>query len=93
MSKEPKPYIIISHRKMRDFFKCTASDVEEARSKARYFSTKNDSDVEYIYVLSEVVCRPTKPAPDAGDSAASSGIINASANTTSQTEHKPTQRG
>lgn len=64
MSKEPKLYLIISHRKMRDFFRCTASDVEEARSKARYFSTKNDSDVEYIYVLSEVVCRPTKRAPD-----------------------------
>ena len=37
--------------------------------------------------------RPTQPAPDAGDSAASSGIVNASADTTSQTETKPTQRG
>ena len=38
--------------------------------------------------------RHLKPlAPDAGDSAASSGIVNASAESTSQTESAPTQRG
>ena len=35
----------------------------------------------------------TPLAPDAGDSAASSGIVNASAESTSQTESAPTQRG
>ena len=35
----------------------------------------------------------TPLAPDAGDSAASSGIVHASAESTSQTEPKPTQRG
>jgi len=35
----------------------------------------------------------TQPAPDAGDSAASSGIVNASAESTSQTDPAPTQRG
>ena len=43
--------------------------------------------------LNEMVAAQQLLAPDAGYSAASSGIINASANTTSQTEHKPTQRG
>ena len=37
--------------------------------------------------------RPTQLAPDAGDSAASSGIVNASAESTSQAESAPTQRG
>jgi hypothetical protein len=37
--------------------------------------------------------RPTQPAPDAGDSAASSGIVQASAESTSQAESAPTQRG
>ncbi len=35
----------------------------------------------------------TSRAPDAGDSAASNGIVNASAESSSQTETKPTQRG
>jgi len=35
----------------------------------------------------------TPLAPDAGDSAASSGIVNASAEPTSQAEPTPTQRG
>jgi len=35
----------------------------------------------------------TPLAPDAGDSAASSGIVQASALSTSQTESAPTQRG
>ena len=37
--------------------------------------------------------RPTQLAPDAGDSAASSGIVHASALSTSQAEPTPTQRG
>ena len=38
--------------------------------------------------------RPLTPrSPDAGDSAASSGIVNASAESTSQTDPTPTQRG
>ena len=37
------------------------------------------------------VC-PTQPAPDAGYSAASSGIVNTSAESTSQTLPTPTQR-
>jgi hypothetical protein len=36
--------------------------------------------------------RPTQLAPDAGDSAASSGIVNASAESTSQTKSTPAQR-
>jgi hypothetical protein len=35
----------------------------------------------------------TKPAPDAGDSAASSELVQASALSTSQTDPAPTQRG
>jgi len=35
----------------------------------------------------------TQLAPDAGDSAAPSGIVNASAESTSQAESAPTQRG
>ncbi len=35
----------------------------------------------------------TQLAPDAGDSAASSGIVHASAESTSQAESAPTQRG
>ncbi len=41
----------------------------------------------------ELKQRPTQLAPDAGDSAASSGIVNASAESTSQAEPTPTQRG
>jgi len=36
---------------------------------------------------------PTQLAPDAGESAASSGIVNASAESTFQAEPTPTQRG
>lgn len=46
-----------------------------------------------IDVFAEYGQRLTQPAPDAGDSAASGGVVNASADTTSQTETKPTQRG
>lgn len=41
----------------------------------------------------ELKQRPTQLAPDAGDSAVSTSIVNASAESTSQAESTPTQRG
>jgi hypothetical protein len=54
--------------------------------------------VDVSYLWDDVDCpaclklRPTKPAPDAGDSAASSELVQASALSTSQTLSSP-QRG
>ena len=39
------------------------------------------------------ISRPTQLAPDAGDSAVSTSLVQASADTTSQAESAPTQRG
>ncbi len=50
------------------------------------FREELEKMLEYVRLL-------TQPAPDAGESAASSGIVNASAESTSQAEPTPTQRG
>lgn len=48
---------------------------------------------EFVKLRRKIVSGRTQLAPDAGDSAASNGIANASALSTSQAESAPTQRG
>jgi len=68
-------------------------DFETVKSKITARRLVHIKDEPKEKVIERILRHLTPLAPDAGDSAASSGIVNASAESTSQTDPAPTQRG